>query len=132
MQLYLREIVATSPDFSGLKSWEFPNLVVSHLSLVFNFDAFLGPLTLRSFTPLKCARFCVLAFALLSAHLHSFALFCVFLRPTASRTTALGNFRFKSGCAMANLMFRLAKFDCRLDSTTQLLAILEENQNHNR
>ena len=39
------------------------------------------------------ALFCGLAFALFCAQSHSFAHICVFLRPTAFRTTAFGNFR---------------------------------------
>ena len=45
----------------------------------------------RSFVPF--ALFCALAFALVCAHLPSFALICVFLRTTALRTTAFGNCR---------------------------------------
>ena len=37
--------------------------------------------------------FCALVFALFCRHLRSFALICVFLRPTAFRTTAFGNCR---------------------------------------
>ena len=37
------------------------------------------------------AGFCGLAFALFCAHLRSCAGICVFLRPTAFRTTAFGN-----------------------------------------
>ena len=59
-------------------AWELPNLVVSNLAFV----------NLRRSTFL-----CSFAFALLCSHLCSFALFSVFLRPTAFRTTAFGNFR---------------------------------------
>ena len=52
-----------------------------------------GSALLRSFAP-----FCGLAFALLYAHLRSFALICVFLRPTAFRRSAFGNCGFSVPC----------------------------------
>ena len=49
----------------------------------------------KRFFALFCAflLFYVLAFALFCAHLRSFAFVCMFLCPTAFRTTAVGNFR---------------------------------------
>ena len=65
------------------KNREFPNLVVSNL-VVCNFMLAI----LCSF-----ALFCGLVFALFCAHVRSFARICLFLRPTAFRTTAFGNCR---------------------------------------
>ena len=76
--------------FTRLRTkWGVPNLVVSNLDIVCNFYAeALFCALLRSF-----ALFCGLAFAMFCAHLRSFARICVFLRPNAFRTTALGNCR---------------------------------------
>ena len=66
--------------------WEFPNVVVSNLVVC---DSYALLRSLRSFAP-----FCALLRT--CARLRSFALFarsCMFLRPTAFRTTASGNCR---------------------------------------
>ena len=74
----------------GGGSWEFPNLVVLNLVVFFFTQK-------RSFAPLRSfAPFCALlrfAFALFCTDLRSFARICVFLHPTAFRTTAFGNCR---------------------------------------
>ena len=62
-----------------------------------------GKALLPLFCALLCpfALFCRLAFALVSTtfcgHLRSFAVICVFLRPTAFRTTVFGNCRYLEG-----------------------------------
>ena len=99
--------------------WEFPNLVVLNLIVSKFFGAasllrldqalstrpnfviftqkhsfaLFCALAFALFCALAFALFCGLAFALFCDHLRSFALICVFLHPTALRTTALGNCR---------------------------------------
>ena len=77
----------TSETFCDIfcKDWEFPNLVVSNLLVYILCAEALFCALLHHFTFLGA-----LAFALF---LRSFALSCVFLQPTAFRTTVFGNIR---------------------------------------
>ena len=82
-------------------SWQFPNLVVC----TFYADAHaLFCALLRPF-----AFFCGLAFALFCVHLRPFACLCVFLRTTASRTTAFGNFRVSRAVRLAQFVSDVSK-----------------------
>ena len=72
------EDLAIFSTFWGAKLGELPNLVVSNLVLC---------------TFYAEAHFCALLHTFADLRLRSFALICVFLRPTAFRTTAFGNCR---------------------------------------
>ena len=93
--------------------WEFPNLVVSNL-VVCNFCAE--------------ALFCALLRSFADLRLRAFALFCVFLRTTAFRTTAFGNCRNFSRIIVSESFFARNALCQRVKDRVRRSRLILENQ----